>query len=63
MVGSIRTGAEGPFNGHFRRFLGRVGGCGFAPVVAADRPFMAEVMEGVKEIPKAALDGADSHGR
>ena len=32
-------------------------GCGFAPCLAEDRPFLAEIMEGVEEIPKAALDG------
>ena len=32
-------------------------GCGFAPVLKEDRTFIAEVMEGVEEIPKAALDG------
>ena len=34
-------------------------GCGFAPCLAEDRPFLAEIMEGAEEIPKEALDGTD----
>ena len=32
---------------------------GFAPCLKEDRPFLAEIMEGVEEIPKEALDGTD----
>ena len=33
---------------------------GFAPCLKEDRPFLAEIMEGVEEIPKEALDGTDA---
>eukprot|EP01050_Picozoa_sp_SAG11_P003863 SAG11_NODE_230_length_11943_cov_73.442962_8_plen_136_part_00 len=31
-------------------------GCGFAPCVREDREFLIELMEGVEDIPKAALE-------